>query len=127
VHPQLQRALDVVLRDLRATGAPLPRVTDEDWSDEPGTVTAMLWSEDGSGAGVFVLVDEPAADSLARVAEAVHDWVLEEVQGTNATNWPPCPRHPGTHPLVVAAGTDGQPTWTCPRDAVPVCRIGELG
>jgi hypothetical protein len=127
MHPQLQRALDVVLRDLRATKAPVPRLTDEQWSGDPGTGTAMLWSEDGSAAGVFVLVDEPAADQLTRVADTVHDWVLDELRGTSATNWPPCPRHPGTHPLEVATGTNGEPSWTCPRDGTPVCRIGELG
>jgi hypothetical protein len=127
VHRQLQRALDQVFRDLRSTGVPLPRVADERWSEDPDAETAMLWSEDGSGVGVFVLVDEPAADQLTRVADTVHDWVLDELRGTDAVAWPPCPRHPGSHPLEVATGPDGEPAWTCPRDRTPVCRIGELG
>jgi len=40
----LSQALAPVLRDLQNSGGPRPEVRDEQWSDFPGQVTAMLYS-----------------------------------------------------------------------------------
>jgi hypothetical protein len=126
VYPKLERALAPILRDLRAAGGPLPRIVGEDWAGDPDTVSAMLYGDDGGGMGVFVRLDEPLPEQVARVSDQVHDWAVEELWGRRPTNWPPCPRHPGTHPMAVSLRND-VPTWVCPRDGTPVGRVGELG
>jgi hypothetical protein len=127
VDDQLRRALEPVLHDLRAAGGPLPaRVEDADWADDPGTASAMLWSSDGSGMGVQVQREQPFADQVAWLADQVQEWAVEDLWGTAPTNWPPCPRHPTTHPLQVGV-VSGAAWWSCPRDGVPVAQVGSLG
>ncbi|TXR56762.1 hypothetical protein [Quadrisphaera setariae] len=59
---------------------------------------------------------ETAAEEAARVADAAHSEVVESLWAHRPTNWPPCPDHPTTHPLQLAAGDDAdpRPLWTCP-------------
>ncbi|WP_104523186.1 hypothetical protein [Blastococcus atacamensis] len=125
MHAQLARALEPVLRDLRTTGAPTPRVEPSDWPGEDAAAGAMLWHPDGSASGVSVVLDRPFAEQVAHVTDMVHDWILEELWGRAGTNWPPCPRHPTTHPLEVRRSGD-EVAWVCPADGVAVCRVGEL-
>lgn len=125
MHPQLDRALEPVLRDLRTGEVPLPRIEEHDWADQEGVASVMFWSADGSGSGVSVVLDAPISEQLAHVADQVHDWVVEELWGTDRTEWPPCPEHPGTHPLVVG-GAGSAVEWVCPRTGTAVCRVGEL-
>ncbi len=126
VHVQLAGALAPVLADVTATGAPVPRVVDDGWSADPGTATAMLSSGDGRhGAGVSVPLGRPRPEQVSHVAGMVQDWVVDELRGTTATNWPPCPHHPTTHPLEVVV-RDGAARWSCPRDGTPVAVVGTL-
>ncbi|RBY87171.1 hypothetical protein DQ244_17760 [Blastococcus sp. TBT05-19] len=126
MHPQLALALEPVLRDLRATGGPLPRVVPSDWPGDGGVAGAMLWHSDGSGSGISVVLDRPAAEQVAHVTDVVHDWVVEELWGTAPTNWPPCPGHPESHPLEVRRSGDAV-EWVCPADGTAVRRVGDLG
>lgn len=119
------QALEPVLRDIRASGAPVPRIGDEDWAADPEVASAMLFSDDSNGAGFRVRLGGPAADRIADVADQVQDWVIDELMGTTATNWPPCPHHPDSHPLR-AAVHDGVATWLCPSDATPFSPVGSL-
>ncbi|SOC48706.1 hypothetical protein SAMN05660748_1414 [Blastococcus aggregatus] len=125
MHPELARALDPVLRDLRAGGPPPPRIGEHDWADEEGVASVWLWSADGSGTGTSVVLGAPLPEQLAHVADQVHDWAVEELWGTTRTNWPPCPEHPGSHPLVVRSAGDDV-VWACPLSGATVCRVGEL-
>lgn len=126
VHPQLLAALEPILRDLRAGGVPEPRIVGDDWPGQVGVAGAILWSSDGSGSGVSVVLDEPFPQQVASVADQVQEWAIEELWGTDRTNWPACPAHPGAHPLVV--GDAGSAVdWVCPRSGIAVCRVGELG
>ena len=125
MHPQLVRALEPVLRDLRTAGPPVPRIEGSDWPGDDGVAGAMLWRADGTGAGVSVVPDRPFAEQVAHVAEMVQEWAIDGLWGTERTNWPPCPEHPGTHPLEIRL-TGAGAGWTCPRTGVTVCRVGEL-
>ncbi|MGY2064966.1 hypothetical protein [Blastococcus sp. SYSU DS0619] len=125
MHPQLVRALDPVLRDLRAGGLPVDRIAASDWPGDDGVAGAMLWRADGTGAGVSVVLDRPIAEQVAHVADMVHDWAIDGLWGTERTDWPPCPDHPGTHPLRVER-SGSEVRWSCPRTGRGVCRVGEL-
>ena len=125
VHVLLREALEPALRDVVATGAPMPDVRDDDWAADADTASAMLWSRDGSGAGIQVRMSAPEPDRVAQVADQVQEFVIEELARLGATNWPVCPRHPTTHPME-AASEDGVAVWVCPADAIPVSSIGTL-
>ncbi len=121
----LREALEPVLRDVAATGAPMPDVRDGDWAGDADTASAVLWSRDGNGAGVQVRLSGSGADRVAHVADQVQEFVIEELAGLAATNWPVCPRHPTTHPLE-AMSKDGVAVWACPAEPIPVSPIGAL-
>lgn len=125
VNDVLSRALEPVLRDIRASGVPVPDIRDDDWADDPQVATAMLWSPDGSGTGVRVDVDAAEAERVAMVADQVQEWVIEELWGQAATNWPPCPNHPHSHPLSVST-RDDVAFWVCPRDGMAFAPLGSL-
>jgi len=125
VKDMLMLALEPVLRDIRALGAPVPRIGDEDWAEDPQAASAMLLSDDGSAVGFRVRLGDPEADRIAEVADQVQDWVIDELMGTSATNWPPCPNHLQSHRLRVAV-RDGVATWVCPSDATAFSAVGSL-
>ncbi len=126
MHVQLAGALAPVIADVTTNGAPVPRVVDEDWAADADSASAMLWSGDGShGAGVSVPLDRPRPEQVRQAADMVQDWVVDELWGTAATNWPRCPHHPATHPLR-AVVRDGAARWSCPRDGTPVAVVGTL-
>jgi hypothetical protein len=125
VHVELARALAPVLHDLQTTGGPVPRVDDRDRADQDGVASATLWSPDGSGTGISVTLGVSRAEQVARVADQVQEWAVEELWGTAPTNWPPCPHHPTTHPLA-AEVRDGAARWSCPEDGTVVAVVGAL-
>lgn len=115
----LERAMEPVLRDVRSSGLEPPGIGDEPWADDPSSVSAMLWSADGSGVGVSADRRVAEHERIARVADQVQEWVIEQRWGAGATNWPACPRHPDSHPLQ-ASVRGGAAVWLCPADDVPV-------
>jgi hypothetical protein len=122
----LQEALGPVLSDLESSGAVIPDVQDEPWSTTAEQVTAMLYSADGSGQGISARPADPLAQRIASVADQVQDWVVEELCSIGRpTNWPPCPQHPHSHPLI-AVEREGRAVWACPKTAGVVCEIGQL-
>lgn len=114
-----------VLRDLRSAGIAAPRIEDRDWSDEPEWSTAMMWSPDGSGSGVYVSRLAPEFERVAMVADQVQEWAIEELWRAAPTNWPPCPHHPDNHPMEVST-QDAAAVWTCPVDGAVISPVGEL-
>ncbi|MGW4975561.1 hypothetical protein [Streptomyces mirabilis] len=111
-----RRALETVLRDLRAQCSVQPDVREPE-GDYPGL---MLYAPDGSGQGVHGV-------GLAEVADGVQDWAVEALWGEGKPAvWPECSAHPDSHPLG-AAVVEGVAVWVCPKEgAVPLYRIGEL-
>jgi hypothetical protein len=121
----LAQALEPVMRDIQSSGVPVPEVRDEDWAGDPRTEVAFLRSQDGSMSGVAVDVDASEVDQIVSVTDQVQDWVIEELNRTDATNWPRCPNHPHTHPLrCVSLG--GVALWVCPTDGMPFRPVGSL-
>jgi hypothetical protein len=121
----LTEAMAPVLRDLESAGIAAPRVEEDDWADDPESVSVMLWSPDGSGTGVYVTRGAPEFERFAMVADQVQDWAIEELWGGAPTNWPSCPRHPNNHPMTVST-RGAAAVWMCPADEVVIVPVGEL-
>jgi hypothetical protein len=65
-------------------------------------------------------------EQIAWVADQVQEWAVEELwTAGQPTNWPPCPEHPGTHPLAPAVH-GGAAEWMCPKSERVVSEIGRL-
>ena len=126
MDPELVRALAPVLADLRATGAPVPRIEEHDWTGQRDRPGAVLRGRGGSGQGVATTRGRPPAQQVTEVADQVQEWAVEDLWGTAPTNWPRCPHHPMTHPLE-ARLQDAAAWWVCPRDGVRVSEVGALG
>jgi hypothetical protein len=125
MNDALAAALAPVLRDLHSTGVPEPRIEERDWTDDPKMLSAMLWSPDGGGTGIFVSRYDSAHTQIAAMADQVQEWAIEELQWAGRTNWPPCPSHPTTHPMG-AATHGGKAVWCCPIDGEVICDVGSL-
>jgi hypothetical protein len=121
----LARAMEPVLRDLPTAGIAEPRITGDDWTDNPDTATAMLWSSNGSGTGVYISRSATEPDRTAMITDQIQDWAIEQLWGESATNWPPCPNHPESHPMK-ASTREGVARWVCPTDGMPFSPIGDL-
>jgi hypothetical protein len=122
----LSEALAPVLLDLGNSGAPVPGIDDQQWSDFPGQVTAMLHDTDGTAQGVSAMTAEPLAQRIASVADQVQEWAVEALwrAGRPAT-WPECPEHPNAHPLAATVQED-RAVWICPKTGHLVSDIGRL-
>ena len=125
VDDRLARALEPVLRDVARTGVPVPRFQDDDWQPLTDHEAAMMWSDDGSGMGVSIYLGDSEPARIARAAEQVQEWVIEELWTRAPTNWPVCPRHPTTHPLA-STELAAAAVWVCPKDRVMVSLVGSL-
>lgn len=100
VSDVLKQALSPVLRDIRTSGLAEPEIRDGDWMQDPLVASAWLCSADGSVIGIRVMLAASGADRITEAAGQVQDWLIDELRGTSATNWPPCPNHPESHPLM---------------------------
>lgn len=78
VNEVLRQALAPILRDLRRAGLDEPRITDSDWTEDADYPSAMMWSLDGSGAGVSVSRSAVVFERIAEVADQVQEWAIEE-------------------------------------------------
>ena len=126
VDEVLREALQPILSDLRREGLSEPRIEDRDWSRDPERPSAMLWGPDGSGSGISVERSAALPERIAAVADQVQEWAIEELWGGSAaTNWPRCPHHPNSHPLL-ATTSDQTAVWVCPADQATISRIGSL-
>ncbi|WP_406331474.1 hypothetical protein [Streptomyces sp. NBC_00203] len=119
---EFARALETVLRDLRAQCSVQPDVREPE-DDYQGVI---LWAPDGSGQGVGLGPGDSPAERLAGLADQVQDWAVEALwtEGESAV-WPYCPWHPDSHPLT-ATVVEGAAVWVCPKGGQQVAPIGEL-
>ena len=126
---RLHDTLAPVLRDIQASGAVLPVIRDET-RDPVGDdfVSVMMWSSDGTGMGVHVPTQDTAAARVARLAEQVQEWEIEELAavGRSAT-WPECPDHPNSHPLQPGLSDQDTAVWCCPRSGRVISQVGAFG
>ncbi|WP_134767066.1 hypothetical protein [Nocardioides sp. 1609] len=122
----LRAFLALVLRDAAALGldGDLDVVPETRSLDQPHATYLVVpggcsWLHGGDD-------DLTPAQELERVADLVHEWIVEELPGRHLrTNWPRCPDHPDTHPLEVRRHEDVV-AWTCPRTGTPHARVGAL-
>ena len=106
--------LDLVLRDLAVPGGVTPTAI----TQKPQFV--FLYGVDGSATGIDP--DLP----LAELADRVQDWAVEDLWTRGLpTNWPPCPAHPGTHPLDAAEDRE-RAVWRCPATGAVIAEVGSL-
>lgn len=124
VDEVLWESMKPVLNDLRGAGILPPRVEDSDWIKNPGRAAAMLWSPDGGGTGVSVSRSDPVHERVAKFADQVQEWAIEELWG-HGSNWPQCPQHPSSHPMQ-ATTRNGVAVWVCPADQAVAVAIGTL-
>jgi hypothetical protein len=129
MHEALRFGLDQVFADLRRTTSLTPEVRDErypGWSGLDGREMAMVFSIDGTGTGVYVIIDDPVPRQLAHVADQIQEWTIEELwnQGRDAT-WPECPEHRNSHPLDPVV-VDNSAVWRCPVSLLVVADVGAL-
>jgi hypothetical protein len=117
--------MEPVLRDLRGVEIVPARIEDDDWTGDQDSASAMLWSSDGSGTGVYVSRSAQAVERIAAMADQVQDWAIEELWGQASTNWPPCPQHPNGHPMKATTRGDAA-VWVCPVDGTVVSLVGAL-
>ena len=126
----LAATLAPLLRDLEAAHIPSPRIQPSEWN--PGSPSAMLYGEDGSGWGISLQADAPRPEQLAQLADQVQEWAVEVLWSTGrSAAWPPCPEHPDSHPLqpqVADEFTDeAAAVWRCPKSGHVIAAIGGLG
>ena len=126
MHDKLKQALEPVLHDLRETGAPYPVIDDHEWDDNPRYASARLIGGTGGGSGVNIGIEDSELERVLRATDQTQDWVLDELWKSGAaTNWPPCPRRPGRHPLWCQP-VDDVAMWVCTTDAVAIAPVGSL-
>ena len=126
---RLREAMAPVLRDIRASGA-IPPIIWEETHDGAGDefVSVMLWGSDGTGMGVFIPAEPTAAEQVARLAEQVQEWEIEELaSASRSATWPECPEHPNSHPLEPEPAGRNRAVWRCPRSGDVISQVGALG
>ena len=112
-------AVDLVLRDMRATCDVQPLVEARD-----GEI--WFFEADGSGCGIGAEGTFAPAEAVRVVADQASEWAVEHFcnLGLPAT-WPECPVHPRSHPLMAEVLSEVA-SWCCPRTATLIAPIGAL-
>jgi hypothetical protein len=125
---QLHGNLAPVLNDIRATGAIVPEIREEEHKDlGQDMVSAWLRGPDGvTGMALRVNMALSTAGRLVDIADQFQEWEVEELAaaGRSAT-WPECPEHPKSHPLSPQV-RDGAAVWSCPRNGDVEYPIGGI-
>jgi hypothetical protein len=117
--PDLQRAVDLIAKDLEPGGTGGVAVAVEPGRVDDETWTLYVDSESGGGGGSGFEPDKPFPELVAELAELVQDRMIDVVWGA----WPPCPVH--GHPLMPQAD-DATAWWVCPSDESWKAAVGTL-
>lgn len=127
-HPDLAgpaefaHAMEPILADLDAR--PVPGLSLVESTDP----SVHLWARDADGCGLGIRLDArfTDAEAVVVVADMLQEAAIETLwRGGLAAVWPPCPRHPDTHPPNPEL-RGGRAVWSCPKDSVEICQIGDL-
>jgi hypothetical protein len=110
-----------------ARAVPSLDVGDNQWSDFPGQVMAMLHDVDGTAQGVFAMAAESLAERMASVADQVQEWAVEALcRAGRSASWPECPEQATIARWAVAALTLRPVTLTRSASRIPngCCMLG---
>lgn len=126
---RLRETLAPVLRDIKTTGAILPAIAEEAYADvDDEFVTVMASGADGTGMGVFIPTEPTVAERVARLAEQIQEWEIEELAAAaRPATWPECPDHPNSHPLEPTTADGTRAVWRYPRSGRVISQVGALG
>jgi hypothetical protein len=126
VSSPLRTALNLVLRDLAATGGITLRLLDEPSDKDPEYESLWMLSGRRDRTGLLAPLDLPAPERLVHIADQIQEFVSEELGRLELpATWPECPEHPASHPLTPELTSSG-PAWVCPKSADTIAPIGEL-
>jgi hypothetical protein len=134
-HPQpltepdaaaLRAAAAPLLRDLAATGMPVPDIRTEAYEDRPWSVCGWIAGPGMPGQGVWVTRGGSPADRVRELAEQFQNWASDVlVDAGQPPQWPLCPEHDRGHGLMPEV-SDGAAVWVCPCPDHVIAPIGAL-
>jgi hypothetical protein len=124
----LRRAAAPLLADLAASGLPVPGIREEAHEEREESVCGWIQEPDGTGQGIWVLLDRSPAQQVAQLAEQFQDWATDRLHDADRPlDWPACPRHPGAPPhRLTPEVRDDRAVWTCWESRQVIWPIGEL-
>lgn len=120
----LRRAAAPLLADL----VPLPDIREEAHEEREESACGWIQEPDGTGTGIWVLLDTSPAGQVAQLAEQFQDWATDRQHDADRPlDWPACPRHPGAPPhRLTPEVRDDRAVWTCWESHQVIWPIGEL-
>ena len=124
----LRRATAPLLADLAASRLPAPGIREEAHEEREESVCGWIQDPDGTGTGIWVLLDASPAEQVAQLAEQFQDWATDQQDdASRPLHWPACPRHPSAppHRLTPQVHND-HAVWMCWESRQVIWPIGEL-
>ena len=124
----LRRAAAPLLADLAASGMSLPDIREEAHEErEAPSVCGWIQRPGGTGEGICVLLDSPAAEQVAQLAEQFQDWAADRLHDAGRPpEWPACPQHPSPPHRLDPQVRDGRAAWVCQESGQVIWPVGEL-
>lgn len=124
----LRRAAAPLLADLAASGMPVPDIREEAHQERGlPSVSGWIQGPDGTGEGIYVLLDSSPAQRVAQLAEQFQEWAADLLHDAGRPlDWPGCPRHPGAPHRLDPQVRDDRAVWACWESGQVIWPIGEL-
>jgi hypothetical protein len=124
----LWRVAAPVLADLAASGMTLPDIREEAHEErEAPSVCGWIQGPGGTGEGICVLLESPAAEQVAQLAEQFQNWAADQLhEAGRAPEWPACPQHPSPPRRLEPEVRDGHAAWVCWASGQVIWPVGEL-
>ncbi len=124
----LRQAVAPLLADLAASGMALPDIREEAHEErEAPSVCGWIHGPGGTGEGIWVLVDSPAAEQVAQLAEQFQHWAADQLHDAGRSpEWPACPQHPSPPRRLDPEVRDGRAAWVCRESGQAIWPVGEL-
>jgi len=124
----LRRALAPLLADLAASGTNLPDIREEAHEErEAPSACGWVQGPDGTGEGIYVLLETSPAEQVAQLAEQFQNWAADRLHDAGRPpEWPACPRHPSPPHRLNPEVRGDRAVWTCWQTGQVIWAIGEL-
>jgi hypothetical protein len=124
----LRQAVAPLLTDLAASGLSLPDIREEAHEErELASACGWIQGPGGTGQGISVPLDSPAAEQVMWLAEQFQDWAADQLHDAGRPpEWPACPQHPIPPRRLEPEVRDGRASWVCLESGQVIWPIGEL-